>query len=84
MDIAAPLAELQGLANSQKAAEMLAYHKVDRPYLGVSVPDIEVLTDRWRAELSLDDRIALAAGLWQTNIHEARIAAAKLLTRLGR
>ena len=81
MDIAAPLAELQGLANSQKAAEMLAYHKVDRPYLGVSVPDIEVLTDRWRAELSLDDRIALAAGLWQTNIHEARIAAAKLLTQ---
>jgi hypothetical protein len=81
MDIAAPLAELQGLANSHKAAEMLAYHKVDRPYLGVPVPDIEVLTDRWRAELSLDDRIALAAGLWQANIHEARIAAAKLLTQ---
>ncbi|MBL9050879.1 MAG: DNA alkylation repair protein [Tabrizicola sp.] len=75
------MAELQALANPQKAAEVAAYHKADRPYLGISVPDIEELTDRWRAELSLDDRIALAAALWQTNIHEARVAAAKLLTQ---
>ena len=82
MDIlAAPLAELQALANPQKAAEVAAYHKVDRPYLGLSVPEIEDLTDRWRAELTLDDRISLADGLWRTNIHEARIAAAKLLTQ---
>jgi 3-methyladenine DNA glycosylase AlkD len=76
-----PLAELQALADPVKAAEMAAYHKVDRPYLGVPVPQIEELTDRWRAELSLDDRIALAADLWRTNIHEARVAAAKLLTQ---
>lgn len=75
-----PLEELQALANPAKAAEMAAYHKVDRPYLGVPVPQVEELTDRWRAELSLDDRIALAADLWQTNIHEARVAGAKLLT----
>ena len=76
-----PLAELEALADPAKAAEMAAYHKVDRPYLGVSVPQIEELTDRWRAELSLEDRIALAADLWRTNIHEARVAAAKLLTQ---
>ena len=76
-----PLAELQALADPVKAAEMAAYHKVDRPYLGVPVPQIEELTDRWRAELSLDDRIALAADLWRTDIHEARVAAAKLLTQ---
>ncbi len=81
MDWNAHLAALQALANPQKAAEIAAYHKVARPYLGIAVPEIETLTDRWRAELSLDDRIALAAGLWQTNIHEARIAAAKLLTQ---
>ena len=37
------------------------------------------LTDQWRAECSLDERLTLAAALWETNIHEARVAAAKLL-----
>lgn len=76
-----PLAELQALADPAKAAEMLAYHKVARPYLGVPVPQIEELTDRWRTELTLDDRLALASDLWATDIHEARVAAAKLLTQ---
>lgn len=76
-----PLAQLEALANPAKAAEMLAYHKAPRRYLGVSVPDIETLTDQWRATLSLDDRIALAASLWDTDIHEARVAGAKLLTQ---
>ena len=76
-----PLDELQSLADPAKAEEMRAYHKADRPYLGIPVPQIAELTDRWRAELSLDHRLSLAAELWQTNIHEARIAAAKLLTQ---
>jgi 3-methyladenine DNA glycosylase AlkD len=77
----APLDQLQALANPAKAAEMEAYHKAPRPYLGIAVPDIETLTDRWRADLTLDDRLSLAHDLWQTNIHEARVAAAKLLTQ---
>jgi len=81
MNIDLHLEQLQALANPAKAAEMAAYHKADRPYLGVSNPEIDALADGWRAELSLEDRLALAAGLWQTNIHEARIAAAKLLTQ---
>ena len=76
-----PLAQLEALANPARAAGMQAYHKVPRRYLGVPVPEIETLTDRWRTELSLDDRIALAASLWQSDIHEARVAAAKLLTQ---
>lgn len=76
-----PLDELQALADPVKAAEMAAYHKAPRAYLGVAVPQIEALTDRWRAELMLDDRLALAAALWRTDIHEARVAAAKLLTQ---
>ena len=76
-----PLAELQALSDPAKAAEMLAYHKAPRAYLGIPVPRIEDLTDRWRTELALDDRIALAADLWRTDIHEARVAAAKLLTQ---
>lgn len=81
MDTEPHLAQLQALANSVKAVEMAAYHKVDRPYLGVPNPEIDGLTDAWRAELSLEGRLALAAGLWQTNVHEARVAAAKLLTQ---
>jgi 3-methyladenine DNA glycosylase AlkD len=76
-----PLAQIEALSNPAKAAEMAAYHKVPRRYLGVPVPEIDTLTDQWRASLTLDDRIALAASLWATDIHEARIAAAKLLTQ---
>jgi 3-methyladenine DNA glycosylase AlkD len=78
---AAPLEELEALADPVKAAEMAAYHKVPRQYLGVPVPIIDDLTDRWRVERTLDDRLRLAADLWQTDIHEARVAAAKLLTQ---
>jgi 3-methyladenine DNA glycosylase AlkD len=76
-----PLTDLKALANPAKAAEMQAYHKVARPYLGVAVPQIDELADRWRAERTLDERVALARELWETNIHEARVAAAKLLTQ---
>jgi 3-methyladenine DNA glycosylase AlkD len=75
------LEELQALADPAQAAEMRAYHKVDRPYLGVRVPVVTELANRWRAELTLDTRLALAGSLWRTNIHEARVAAAKLLTQ---
>lgn len=64
-----------------KAAEMQAYHKVDRRYLGVANPVIDTKTKAWRQDLTLDQRLALADGLWQTNIHEGRVAAAKLLTQ---
>lgn len=76
-----PLGQLQALANPAKAAEMAAYHKADRPYLGVPNPGIDGLALAWRAGLSLEDRLSLAGALWHTNIHEARIAAAKLLTQ---
>lgn len=67
--------------DAAKAAEMHAYHKVDRPYLGVANPVIDAHVKDWRAALTLDARIDLAAGLWETNIHEGRLAAAKLLTQ---
>jgi 3-methyladenine DNA glycosylase AlkD len=75
------LAQLHAQADPQKAAEMAAYHKVARPYLGVPVPVIDELAKDWRAGLSLDDRLSLASALWATDIHEARVAAAKLLTQ---
>lgn len=79
--IVTALTQLNAAADPQKAVEAHAYHKVDRPYLGLRVPQIEELTDQWRADCSLEDRIKLASDLWDTNIHEARVAAAKLLTQ---
>ncbi len=75
----AALAALEARAMPGKAAEVAAYHKAPRRYLGVAVPEVTALTNDWRSGMTLDDRIALAAGLWQTDIHEAQVAAAKLL-----
>ncbi|MGQ0610268.1 MAG: DNA alkylation repair protein [Paracoccaceae bacterium] len=77
----AALAALIARSDPNKAAEAAAYHKVDRRYLGLAVPGIEALTDDWRAACTLDQRLALADALWRSDIHEARIAAAKLLTQ---
>ncbi len=72
---------LRACAVPGKGAEMAAYHKAPRPYLGVANPQIDALAKGWRRTLTLPDRLALADGLWRTDIHEARIAAAKLLTQ---
>ena len=75
------LAALEALSDPVRAADNAAYHKSTRRFFGVPVPQVEELTDQWRAECTLDERLALAAGLWAADIHETRIAAAKLLTQ---
>lgn len=72
---------LRGLADETRAAEMAAYHKTPREYLGVSNPQIDELVQEWRSELDVPGRVDLAARLWQSDVFEARIAAAKLLTQ---
>lgn len=64
-----------------RAEGSAAYHKVPRVYLGVPNPVLNDLTRDWRQALSLNDRVTLARDLWDSDIHEARIAAAKLLTQ---
>lgn len=78
---AAELAALAALANPERAAGAAAYHKAPRRYLGLSVPEIEALVAGWRAALDVPGRVALAEALWASDIHEAQIAAAKLLTQ---
>ena len=75
------LAALEALADPGRAAEMLAYHKAPRRYLGIPVPVLADLADGWRATRTVEERVALADALWQTDIHEARVAAARLLTQ---
>ena len=75
------LTQLRALAQPGRDVEMAAYHKIDRPYMGVANPDTNDLVKAWRQTLSVEDRVGLAEALWATNIFEARLAAAKLLTQ---
>ena len=75
------LKALQAQADPARAGEMAAYHKAERRYLGLGNDQVEGLVRPWRAALDRDGKVALAAGLWDSDIFEARIAAAKLLTQ---
>jgi 3-methyladenine DNA glycosylase AlkD len=77
----AALAELRASGDPGRAAEVAAYMKAPRAYLGVPVPQITGMAARWRRGLDTPARVALADALWRTDIHEARLAAAKLLTQ---
>jgi len=68
-------------ADPTTVAAKQTYHKIDRLYLGVGNDAINDLTKLWRQQLSVTERVTLAAELWTTNIFEARVAAAKLLTQ---
>ena len=75
------LAQLRALADPERAKGSAAYHKASREYLGIRVPVLTDLAKTWRAGLDTPGRVALADALWRSDIHEARIAAAKLLTQ---
>ncbi len=75
------LAQIKAHSDPEKAAQMEAYHKVSRPYLGVSNPVLNDLSKSWRQSLDVNQRVELADALWKTNIHEARVAASKVLTQ---
>ncbi len=72
---------LRAKAQPGRDVEMAAYHKIERTYLGVANPDTNELVKSWRQVLSVEERVTLADKLWATNIFEARLAAAKLLTQ---
>lgn len=74
------LATLEAHANPAKAAEMAAYHKVARRYLGVANPVIHAEARTARKGVPPAQLAAKADALWQSNVHEARVAAASLLT----
>ncbi len=75
------LDQIKAHSDPEKAAQMAAYHKVDRPYLGVANPVLNDLSKGWRQSLTVPERVSLAEHLWDSNIHEARVAAGKLLTQ---
>jgi 3-methyladenine DNA glycosylase AlkD len=81
MTLEQALAALKDHVEPGRAEGSAAYHKMPRVYLGVPNPAINDLTKFWRQSLSVDERVDLADQLWATDIFEARLAAAKLLTQ---
>ncbi|WP_147106127.1 DNA alkylation repair protein [Tateyamaria sp. syn59] len=75
------MAEISAHADAERAKGAKAYHKSDRLHLGVPNPVLNDLTKSWRQSLDVPDRVALADALWQTDVYEARVTAAKLLTQ---
>ena len=73
------LAELKKLADPADIPAMRNYHKIDRPYLGVRVPQIGKLTDLWISRLHEKEVLLLCDDLWASNIHECHGAVGKLL-----
>ena len=75
------LSQMKAHIEPGRAEGMRGYHKIDREYLGIANGPLDDLAKEWRRSLSVDERVLLADGLWQTNIYEARVVAAKLLTQ---
>lgn len=75
------LAQLRAHVEPGRAEQMAAYHKQSRVVLGIPNPALNELTKGWRQSLSVAERVALADALWRSDIFEARLAAAKLLTQ---
>lgn len=79
--LAEALDQLRALAEPGRAEQMAAYHKQTREVIGVPNPATNDLTKTWRQTLSVEERVRLAEELWKTDIFEARLAAAKVLTQ---
>ncbi len=78
MTVDEALTALRTHADPARAAQMHAYHKVDREYLGLSNAVTGDLATAWRKSLDQPGLVSLAKGLWDSNIFEARVAAGKL------
>ncbi|MGR3714693.1 MAG: DNA alkylation repair protein [Shimia sp.] len=75
------LEALKAHVETGRAQGMASYHKQTREVLGIPNPALNDLTKEWRQTLDVEERVALASALWDTDIFEARIAAAKMLTQ---
>lgn len=75
------LADLKQYADKSVADGQKNYHKIERPYLGIRVPQITSVAGKASAKLTGEQLLTLCDELWETDIHEARIAAGKILER---
>ncbi|MGB0410576.1 MAG: DNA alkylation repair protein [Pikeienuella sp.] len=81
IDPTAAIEAMRAVGDAEDAVAQASYHKSTREHLGLRNPVIDGFVKDWRAALDVHGRVALADGLWRSDIHEARIAAGKLLTQ---
>ncbi|MGY6549538.1 MAG: DNA alkylation repair protein [Roseinatronobacter sp.] len=72
---------LRARGDPARAAEMAAYHKTERDFLGLPAAELDVMARDLRHSLPLAARCDLAQALWESGVHEGAIFAAKLLTQ---
>lgn len=70
---------LRALGEPTDVPELKAYHKTNRDVLAVKVPLLSDIAKEIREQVTLEERLEICQGLWESNIHEARILAAKML-----
>lgn len=75
------IAALRAHADPDRAASMRAYHKQTRDLLGLPDAVTGALAAEWRQHHDLPGLVALARGLWASDIFEARLAAGKLFLK---
>ena len=64
-----------------RAAGIGALEKEGRPACGVTPAQIDTMAWLWRMQADLPERLRLAEALWRSGLHEAMLAAAKMLTQ---
>jgi len=71
--------DLRETASPERAIREKAYLKSDLEHIGVPVPAIRKITIGATRSLDHDQTLALVAELWESNIHELRMAAIETL-----
>lgn len=74
------LKELKQLKNPERAAADQRYHKSNREHWGVSVPVCEKVTRTLSKGLVDSELLLLAQDLWETNLFDPMVCAAKILS----
>lgn len=72
--------KLQTLGDTNRASADQQYHKSSRIHWGVSVPACDKLTKTLCKQMSEQELIALAKDLWDTNLFDPMVCAAKILS----
>ncbi|TQS72404.1 DNA alkylation repair protein [Rhodobacteraceae bacterium] len=75
------LLTLESWSDPARAAKLQAQHGGECRYLGTPAVGLDDSASMWREALAPEPRLELAKGLWSSQIFEARIVAAKLLSQ---
>ncbi|WP_417259217.1 DNA alkylation repair protein [Celeribacter sp.] len=74
------LAALQSEGDATRAADLSTRFGAG-DYIGVAPARLEEIARTWRQDVAFPERLDLARALWESDIFDARVMAAKLLTQ---